>query len=63
MVTEYTYQIARVHFELVREWNQKRRNYLADFVFSVFSPIFKEKRKNLRTFEKDVFIYSQPLSG
>lgn len=33
------------------------------FVFSVFSPIFKERRKNLRTFEKDVFIYSQSLSG
>ncbi|TVN03422.1 hypothetical protein FPV63_12430 [Vibrio cholerae] len=34
MVTEYTYQIARVHFELVREWNQKRRNYLAERVIS-----------------------------
>lgn len=34
MVTEYTYQIARVHFELVREWNQKRRNSLAERVIS-----------------------------
>lgn len=34
MMAEYTYQIARVHSELVREWKQKSRNYLAERVIS-----------------------------
>lgn len=34
MLTEYSYQIARVHCELVGEWKQKNRNYLAERVIS-----------------------------
>ena len=34
MMTEYTYQIARVHSELVRDWKQKSRNYLAERVIA-----------------------------